>query len=136
MATRKEKHAKALAKRHEFMKQVEADGLAALKADLERRKKEAAKAKELEETKFQEMLQKRSKPFQRMARNGKTPAKDPAKFDPDLISHVASGPSDVQLRNLIDDLIPKDRPSLKKELSVGEYLGLANALMPIGSSGE
>lgn len=146
MATKKETRARIAAQREEFLKQVEADGLAALRADQERRKKESALAKEQEETRNREMLKKRSKPFARMAKNGKTPVKDPRKFDPDLIDlkqdhGIGQNILDV---SILEDLIEsrKDKPNLKKgidltrnidEITVGEYLEAANKLLPVFS---
>lgn len=137
MATKKEKRARGLARREEYLKQVEADGLAALKAELERREKEKLEAERETQARQEEMLRGRSKTFARMAKNGKTPVKDPRKFDPDLISHPRGDNDGVlaETMDLLADIIDSRRgkPNLKRELTVGEYLDAANKLLPVFS---
>jgi len=73
MATKKEKRAKALASRDAFMAKYRADGLAALKADQDRREVLKAEEKAELDRKNREMLKGKSAKFVRMAKNGKTP---------------------------------------------------------------
>lgn len=79
MATKKEKRARAMERREKFMQKYREDGLAALKADLERREKLKAEAEAEQDKKNREMLKGKSAKFARMAKNGKTPKDEEGK---------------------------------------------------------
>lgn len=71
MATKKQKHAAALASREKFMAQVKADGLAALRADQERRQREKDEAINEASRRQRGVLKARAERFSRIAESAK-----------------------------------------------------------------